>query len=93
MSSSHPPFGFERVRRVREAIESPPAGLSKPLTYLAAPIRFVAFWVAVALPFLYLPLVVGGLNGSEPTAFLALLATNVVALVVGHGHRADAARE
>jgi hypothetical protein len=93
MSSSHPPFGSERVRRLREAIASPPAGLSKPLAYLAAPIRFVAFWIAVALPFLYLPLVAGGLNGGEPTAFLGLLATNVVALVVGHGHRADDARE
>jgi len=89
MSSSHPPFGSERARRVRDAIRSPAAGLSKPVAYLARPIRFVAFWVAVALPFLYLPLLVGGLEGSEPIAFGALLAANVVALVVGHGYRAD----
>ena len=89
MSSSHPPFGSERVRKVREAIESPPAGLGKPLAYLAAPVRFVAFWLAVALPFLSLPLLVGGLDGGEPAAFGALLVTNAVALVVGHGHRAD----
>ena len=93
MSSSHPPFGSERVRRVREAIESPPAGLSTPVAYLAAPIRFVAFWVAVALPFLSLPLLVGGLEGSEPVVLGALLAVNVVALVVGHGYRADDSAE
>jgi hypothetical protein len=89
MSSSHPPFGSERARKLREVIESPPAGLSTPIAYLAVPIRFVAFWVAVALPFLYLPLLTGGLDGSEPAAFAALLAANAVALVVGHGYRAD----
>jgi len=88
MSSSHPPFGSEHARKVREVIESPPAGLAKPVAYLAVPVRFVAFWLAVALPFLYLPLLVGGLNGSELTAFGALLAANAVALVVGHGYRA-----
>ncbi len=93
MSSSHPPFGSERARQVRETIRSPPAGLSKPAAYLAMPIRFVAFWIAVALPFLSLPLLVGGLDGSEPTVFAALLAANVVALVIGHGYRADARDE
>jgi hypothetical protein len=89
MSSSHPPFGSERARKVRQVIESPPAGLSTPIAYLAAPVRFVAFWVAVALPFLYLPLLVGGLDGSQPVAFAALLATNAVALFVGHSYRAN----
>jgi hypothetical protein len=90
MSSSHPPFGSERIRRVGEAIRSPLAGLSKPAAYLAVPVRFVAFWVAIALPFVSLPLLAGGLEGSEPIAFAALLVVNVVALVVGHGYRADA---
>ena len=90
MSSSHPPFDSERVGRLREAIESPPETLPQPVAYLAIPVRFVAFWIAVALPFLYLPLLVGGLQGSEPAVFAALLAVNLVALVVGHGYRADA---
>ena len=89
MSSSHPPFGSERVGRLRDVVASSPATVPKPVAYLAVPVRFVAFWVAVALPFLSLPLLVGGLEGSEPVVLGALLAVNVVALVVGHGYRAD----
>lgn len=90
MSSSHPPFDSERVGRLREAIESPPETLPQPVAYLAVPVRFVAFWIAIALPFLYLPLLVGGLEGTEPAVFVVLLTVNLVALVAGHGHRADA---
>ncbi|WP_225334879.1 hypothetical protein [Halomicrobium urmianum] len=49
--------------------------------------RSVAFWTAVTLPFLYLPLLATGLEkSSHVTAFLALLAANAVALLVGHSH-------
>jgi hypothetical protein len=68
---------------------SPTGTLPSPLAYLTVPIRFVAFWVAIALPFLYLPLLAGGLHGTEPTVFVALVAVNLVALVVGHGYHAD----
>ncbi|WP_135667686.1 hypothetical protein [Halorhabdus rudnickae] len=54
---------------------------------LLEPIRGVAFWTAIALPFVQLPLIVSGLG--EPTtaiAFLALLAVNVFALYVGHAY-------
>lgn len=54
---------------------------------LAASLRSVAFWAAVALPFLYLPLLYGGLAGQQAVVFVALLALNCAALVVGHGHR------
>ena len=52
------------------------------------PVRGIAFWTAIALPFLYLPLLVSGL-GTPPTrtAFVALVACNAVALLVGHSHR------
>lgn len=57
---------------------------------LLAPIRAVAFWLAVALPFLYLPLLAVGLNQpSVITAFVALLTTNAVALMVGHSYALD----
>lgn len=46
----------------------------------------VTFWAAVLLPFAYLPLLAGGLGGSEQFVFTALVAANVVALVVGHDH-------
>ena len=54
---------------------------------LVAPLRFVGFWAAVSLPFLYLPLLVGGLSASEVYVFVGLLLLNVVAFVVGHEHR------
>lgn len=51
-------------------------------------VRAIGFWLAVVVPFLYLPLLVRGFAGpSEVLAFVGLLLLNVVALVVGHGHR------
>jgi len=57
---------------------------------LLTPVRTVSFWVAVTIPFLHLSLLFTGTGietTSETLAFLALLALNVVALVVGHPHR------
>lgn len=55
---------------------------------LAWSIRATAFWLAVVLPFLHLPLLLGGLDGNaEQLVFAGLLALNVVALVVGHEYR------
>lgn len=53
---------------------------------IAAPLTFVSFWAAVALPFLYIPLLYRGLTGSEGLVFAGLLALNVLTLVVGHGY-------
>ncbi|WP_224269088.1 hypothetical protein [Haloprofundus salinisoli] len=50
-------------------------------------IRFVAFWLAVALPFCQLALVVGGLAGDRSLVLVALLGVNALALVVGHNYR------
>lgn len=53
-----------------------------------APVRFLGFWAAIALPFLYVPLLFDGIDsGSRAVVFLGLLALNAVALVVGHNHR------
>jgi hypothetical protein len=51
-----------------------------------APLQFVGFWVAVTLPFCYLPLLYDGLPSAEARAFVALLAINLAALVVGRGY-------
>lgn len=49
--------------------------------------RAIAFWTAVALPFLHVPLLASGLEASsEWYAFLTLLALNAAALYVGHGY-------
>lgn len=55
-----------------------------------AGVERVAFWLAVALPFVSLPyLLVGTLAGGFAyggTVLAALLAANLVALVLGHRH-------
>jgi hypothetical protein len=51
------------------------------------PIRAAAFWLAIALPFAYLPMLAGGIGGEpELLTFVALVAANAVALLVGHDH-------
>jgi len=49
------------------------------------PVKVVGFWSAIALPFLYVPLLASGLETTaELTVFLGLLAANVVAIALGH---------
>ncbi|WP_224449800.1 hypothetical protein [Haloprofundus salilacus] len=50
-------------------------------------IRFAAFWLAVALPFCQLALLVDGLAGDRSLVLAALVGVNVLALVVGHNYR------
>lgn len=52
--------------------------------------EFVAFWLAVTLPFVYLPLLAGGLSGWQAPTFLLLFALNVFALILGHDYGRDA---
>ncbi|MEZ3144691.1 hypothetical protein [Halobaculum sp. MBLA0143] len=51
-----------------------------------APVRAVGFYAAIALPFVYLPMVAGGLSAGNASTVGALLAVNVLALLVGHGY-------
>jgi hypothetical protein len=61
-----------------------------PLAAVLTPIRILGFWTAVALPFLYLPLLVVGIeSASRATAFLGLLALDVLALLIGRSHKLD----
>lgn len=60
------------------------------LSALARPLEAVAFWSAIALPFLYLPILVSGLESTaQLTAFLALLALHTVAIVSGHRYNRE----
>lgn len=58
---------------------------------VVSPVTAVAFWTAIALPFLHLPLLLlTGLSAPNTTsAFVALLGLNVLALLVGHPHLHD----
>lgn len=54
------------------------------------PVEVVGFWAAVALPFLYLPLLVTGISSeAELITFLGLLTLNFAALLAGHGHNRE----
>jgi tryptophan-rich sensory protein len=70
---------------MREVVQS--RSLQHGARLVAAPLRFVGFWVAIALPFLYLPLLFGGLDGQQALVFGLLLTVNALALVIGHGYR------
>jgi hypothetical protein len=53
-----------------------------------APVRAVGFWAAIGLPFLYVPLLLTGIETRyETMASLSLVVLNVAALVVGHTYR------
>jgi len=84
MSNSSSPVSRERLTRVREVAQS--QSLQHGARLVAAPLRFVGFWAAVALPFVYLPLLVGGIAGEEAVAFAGLVALHAVALLIGHNY-------
>ena len=57
---------------------------------LLRPLQAIAFWAAVVMPFVYLPLFVTGIEtASEGIALAGLIGLHVVALVVGRRYRAD----
>lgn len=48
----------------------------------------IAFWVAIGLPLLYIPLFLSGIaNLSELLLFLGLFGLHVLALIRGNGYR------
>lgn len=57
-----------------------------PFTALRRPIEAVAFWLGVALPFAYLPVLAFGIEQASLLPLIGVLAANLVALVVGHGY-------
>ena len=56
---------------------------------LLKPLEILGFWAGIALPFLYLPLLVTGTTQTELFASVALIAVHAVALYVGHAHDPD----
>lgn len=52
----------------------------------AIPIRAIAFYAAIVLPLLYLPLLAKGLHLEEAPLLVTLLCANLAALFVGHGY-------
>ncbi|MFB6123716.1 MAG: hypothetical protein ABEJ78_09700 [Haloferacaceae archaeon] len=81
MSSSSPTVPTARLRESLDVQQ-----LHRGVELLTVPLRFVAFWVAVALPFLYLPLLYGGLEGQQALVFGLLVVINVASLILGHDY-------
>lgn len=53
-------------------------------------VEAVAFWTAIVLPFLYVPLLFIGLDTTvQQVLFLVLIGLNVVMVVLGHRHHVD----
>lgn len=61
-------------------------GVEAVVERLARAVRALAFWAAVGLPFVYLPLVVSGVSGQQWFALGGLLLAHAVALVAGHDY-------
>lgn len=75
------------LRPSSEVISGTLDGITR--SQLLRPIEAIAFWSAVALPFLYLPLLVMGLETTaELMVFFGLVALNALAFVIGHRHKA-----
>ena len=61
-------------------------GVRTAVDHVRPLLQATAFWSAVVMPFLYVPLLLGGLTGSEFPTFVALVLVNATVLVIGHGH-------
>jgi len=79
---SSPSIRHDSVREQRDQ-----SLVRRSLNMMESPVRTVGFWSAVSLPFLHVPLLLTGLDSTaDALAFGALLALNLCALLVGHGH-------
>lgn len=57
---------------------------------LTTPLEVVGFWSAIALPFLYGPLLLTGISTQgELLTFVGLLVLNLAAFLAGHGHKQE----
>lgn len=67
-----------------------PVPANLPIDALPNTIRGVSFWTAALLPILYVPVLAWGIDSPLHAAvFVALVAANVVALVVGRSYDAE----
>jgi hypothetical protein len=65
-----------------------PSALTQIRATVSRAVAAVCFWLAIALPLIYIPLLTrGGESVGDVQTLGTLLAVNAVALVVGHTHR------
>ncbi|MFB6205015.1 MAG: hypothetical protein ABEJ05_00595 [Haloglomus sp.] len=74
------------ARHLRRGAGVAGAHLRTAVEHVHPLLQATAFWSAVVMPFLYVPLLLGGLTGGEFPTFLGLLLVNGIVLVLGHNH-------
>jgi len=83
--SNHSPLSNESL--TPSGPETEQSTVRTVLQTVSGPAQFLSFWIAIALPFVHLPLLAQGLGDPAVTlTFLTLLAVNVLALYVGHDY-------
>jgi len=76
----------------RDTLSRAASAAGETVRSAARNLRGVSFWAAIVLPIIYLPLLSGGLTGGEALLFVALIAVNAGAFVLGHDYEPAAAR-
>lgn len=84
------PFSPSRTELMTTITSDVLPSLTRYGTGLKTGVTSLAFYTAIILPFLHVPLLVTGLEStSAALAFVVLLALNVVAVIAGQPHRRD----
>jgi hypothetical protein len=86
--SNHSPLSNDSIApSSAESQPNPTTRRSRLVRTLKPPTQFLAFWIAITLPFVHVPLLAPGLDDPGVTlTFFLLLGINVVALCIGNGH-------
>jgi hypothetical protein len=89
--TEHPRYDAPRLGSAQSAEEANDGDRPfLPTRTIAAPASALAFWSAIALPALYIPLLFTGLSTVPDLAlFLGLFGLHLVALVGGQSYRRD----
>ena len=88
--SNHSPLPNESITPADPDASTPERYRRRFVRSVKGPTQFVAFWAAITLPFVHLPLLARGLGDPNVLlAFSVLLGVNVLALYAGHGHNQD----
>jgi hypothetical protein len=73
--------------------ETPEDGLAIPsisVASLAEPLSAIAFWLAIAIPVLYIPFLTTGIHGlRELGLFLGVFGIHILALYTGRSYRRE----
>lgn len=86
-SNSLPSVATVRDAMTRPELKNALSGLTVTgRTVAVEPIKAAAFYSAIVLPLVYLPMLAGGISTGKLTVLVGLLLANAAALVLGHDY-------